>query len=186
MSLKLNPLYKKLMAVIIVIAPMYWLTLTEDGRRRTELVVLSFMGPPALDMRLDTLSSAVNEQHWRDFFPEIAFNCEDRLSRDGNRTCAAPIGSFNGAPAHYILLHFADDALNTLQIAYRHNYHAFMIHQISHFLKQEPETMNNVLQWPTASGLILMPTDPGPENSKPSMLWLSAQATAARLSEAAQ
>jgi hypothetical protein len=180
MSLKLNPLYKKLMAFFIVIAPMYWLTLTEDGRRRTEMVVLMLMGPPTIDLRIDTLSSAAGEEHFRQFFPELELTCKDARSEDGDRTCAAPIGSFNGAPSHYILLHFDQDALNTLQISYRYNYHTFMVQQISYLLNKAPEEQDGVLQWPTEYGLVLMQAEAGPEGSKPSMLWLSANAATKR------
>ena len=74
---KIPALYKKLMAVIAVIGPIYWLMLTDDGRRRTDLVVLYLAGEPTVELRLDTLASAASEERFREFVPDVEWQCEN-------------------------------------------------------------------------------------------------------------
>ena len=39
----LNSLYKRLFLLFLVLGPFFWLMFTEDGKRRTDLVLLSLL-----------------------------------------------------------------------------------------------------------------------------------------------
>lgn len=172
---KLPSLYKRLMAVIIVIGPIYWLMLTEDGRRRTDLVVLYLAGEPTVELRLDTLAPAASEERFREFVPDVEWQCENTRTPLGERTCMSPIGSFNGTPAHYMVLYYEENALQAMKVAYRDDYHDWLTAQLGRMLGQPASGENGVLQWSTGNGLVLMQEELPPDSEKPTLMWLSAE-----------
>lgn len=172
---KLPPLYKRFMAVIIVIGPIYWLMLTEDGRRRTDLVVLHLAGDPTVELRLDTLSSAAGEEEFREFVPDVEWQCKNSRTPFGERTCMSPIGSFNDTPAHYMVLYYEENALQAMKVAYRDDYHHWLTSQLGGMLGQPRSSEGGVLQWRTGNGLVLMQEKLLPDSEKPTLMWLSAE-----------
>lgn len=177
MNLKLNPLYKRLMLLVLVLGPIFWLVLTEDGQRRSDLVLLSLWeGTEAMDVALEKLHGGVSESDLRKNFPDVPLSCEQRPSQFGDQTCSAPILSFNGAPAHYAVAYFRNGVLSALKLAYRRAYHDYLARDLHHRLGA-PEAADDarVWHWPTSGGLVLMPKEvPGPPD-EPTVIWLSRQ-----------
>ena len=123
---KIPSLYKKLLALAIVIGPIYWLMLTDDGRRRTDIVVLSLKGEPTVELRLDILGASATEDKIREFLPQVDWQCENTRTPFGERNCIASIAAFNDTPAHYMVVYFDDQGLSAVKIAYRHAYHGWL------------------------------------------------------------
>ncbi len=172
---KIPSLYKRLMAVIAVIGPIYWLMLTEDGRRRTDLVVLYLSGDPTVELRLDTLASSATEEQFREFVPDVAWQCENTRTFFGERTCMSPIGSFNDTPSHYMVLYYEENALQAMKVAYRENYQEWLTTQLGQMLGQPASGGNGVLQWSTGNGLVLIQEKLPPDAEKPTLMWLSTE-----------
>jgi hypothetical protein len=177
---KIPALYKKLLALAIVIGPIYWLMFTEDGRRRTDLVVLSLKGDPFVALRLDILGPQANEQAIREFLPRLTWECDDAPSAFGEHHCLAPIGAFNDAPAHYLLTYFDQGGLSAMKVVYRSPYHDWLVGLNRSMLGDPGPPLQGVLRWKTERGLVLMQARPDPDREEPSLLWLSAE-LAARL-----
>jgi hypothetical protein len=166
-------LYKRLLALALIIGPIGWLMGTEDGRRRTDLVALHLMGQPDVDLRLDILGAAATEQKVRAFLPELHWQCEDRAGAFGTHSCAAPIGSFDGTPAHYLVVYFTGDALQAMKVVYRARHHRWLTGELRRMLGAPTQTAAAVLQWTTSRGLVLLPVHVPPEAEQETLLWLS-------------
>ena len=65
MKLRLHPLYKNLLLLAMVLGPLYWLTLTEDGQIRTDVVLLTLFGKPELNLTIERLNSDLTEAQLR-------------------------------------------------------------------------------------------------------------------------
>ena len=178
---KIPTLYKRLLAVIAVIGPIYWLMLTDDCRRRTDLVVLYLAGDPTVELRLDTLSSAADEEQFRDYLPDVEWQCENSRTPFGERTCLTPIGSFNDTPSHYLVLYFEENALQAMKVAYREHYHEFLTQQLTRMLGRPTGGEEGVLQWKTENGLVLVQKELPTDVEKPTLMWLSAEQARKRL-----
>ena len=78
MNLRLNPLYKKLLMLAIVIGPIFWLVFTDDGQRRTDLVMLHVFGDGGeLNLAIEKLNSGMTEYQFRELFPDLALGCDE-------------------------------------------------------------------------------------------------------------
>jgi hypothetical protein len=179
MNFKLNPLYKRLLAFLIVIGPIYWLIFTEDGQRRTDSVVLFLWGEDEIKFNLDALDDRFTEAELLKVFPDIDWQCKDGATNFGNRMCAAKIGIYNGIPAHYILVYFHDQWITGVKIAYRRIYHDQLIQQLLQQLG-EPVRENNddvtqpveeiILRWDTSRGNVFLKQVLN-EKEEPALLW---------------
>ena len=170
---KIPPLYKKILLLVIVIGPMYWLMFTEDGRRRTDLVVLSLSGDSSVELRLDTLASVATEDEIREFLPDVEWQCHNTRSPFGERSCVSPIASFNDAPAHYLVLYFEDDSLQAMKVVYRRGYHNWLAALVEDMLGAPAPSTEGVLQWDTGKGLVLMQKQLAEQSEEPTLMWLS-------------
>ena len=170
---KIPSLYKKLMLLIIVIGPIYWLMFTEDGQRRTDLVVLNLAGNPGVELRLDILASAASEEQIRKFLPDVEWQCRNDATPFGERTCVSPISGFNDTPAHYMTLYFEQDALQAMKVVYRRAYHKWLGSQLGHILGGPPTIESGVAQWNTGKGLVLMQEQLSETREEPTLMWLS-------------
>ena len=179
MSLKLNPLYKRLMAFIIVIVPIYWLIFTEDGQRRTDSVVLYLWGEDEIKFNLEALDDRFTENELRQVFPDIAWKCQDTRTDFGNRLCASKIGIYNGIPARFIAVYFSDQWINGVRIGYRRRYHDQLIEQLLLQLGQPVKENTDapggdaevILRWDTSRGNVLLKQILKTEE-EPALLWL--------------
>ncbi len=181
MNLKLPTLYKRLLAFLIVIGPIFWLMLTEDGQRRTDSVVLYLWGEDEIKFNLEALDNQFTESELKKVFPDIEWLCQDQTSLFGNRMCAARIGIYNDIPARYIAVFFHDQWVNSVKIVYRPTYHDQLILQLRQQIgtpisenSQDPETNQSVelLRWETGKGHILLKAALGDEE-EPALLWFA-------------
>jgi hypothetical protein len=180
MTLKLNPLYKRLLAFIIVIGPIYWLIFTEDGQRRTDSVVLYLWGEDEIKFNLDALDDRFTEEELMKVFPDIDWKCQDVENDFGNRLCAAKIGVYNGIPSHYIVVFFRDRWVSGVKISYRRNYHNQVMQQLLQQMGEpvqetaDDPAVNNgevLLRWDTGRGNVLLKHVLN-EQEEPVLLWL--------------
>ena len=116
---KIPRLYKTLLALAAVLGPIYWLMLTEDGQRRTDLTLMWILGRPSFDAALESFSDRLSEARLRETFPAIDFQCSDGTNPFGDRLCAARIGSFNQYPARGLSLYFDEGRLSAVKILIR-------------------------------------------------------------------
>ena len=171
--MKLHPLYKRLMLLLIVIGPFFWLVFTTDGQRRVDLVLLSlWRGGATMDVAFAKLREDARESDLRGSFPDVPLSCEDRTNPFGNRICTAPIASFNGAPASYAVAYFDAGRLTALKLAYRRPYHDYVGQQLLLELGQPVSDDAGVWRWSAGDGLVLLPVQP-PAREEPTVLWLS-------------
>lgn len=176
--MRFNRFHKTVFALAAVIGPLYWLTLTDDGQRRVDSVLLSLAGKPAIDFNLKALDSRLTEAELRKVFPDQDWQCMDLTSAFGQRLCATEIGSFNGLPAHYLTVFFAEGQTSALKLAYRAIYHDQLVQQL---LQQLGQPMTNASGKPPAETLLSWQTEHGMvvlkrvllENEEPALLWLA-------------
>jgi hypothetical protein len=180
MNLKLNPLYKRLVAFLIVIGPIYWLVFTEDGQRRTDSVVLYLWGESEIKLNLQALDNRFTEQDLKKVFPDIEWKCQDQNTDFGNRLCASQIGIYNGIPAHAIAVFFKDRWVNGLRVNYRRIYHDQLIQQLWQQLgspiKESPTEKDKsgaaaILRWDTGKGNVIV-KQTLEKSEAPALLWL--------------
>lgn len=180
MNLKLNPLYKRLIAFLIVIGPMYWLVFTEDGQRRTDSVLLYLWGEDEIKFNLEALDDRFTEKDLKTVFPDIEWKCQDQNTNFGNRLCASQIGIYNGIPAHGIAVFFKDQWVNGMRINYRRIYHDQLVQQLWQQLgspirenpaEQNKSTENTILRWDTGKGNVIVKQTLD-ISEEPALLWL--------------
>ncbi len=180
MNLKLPTLYKRLLAFLIVIGPIYWLIFTEDGQRRTDSVVLFLWGEDEIKFNLEALDDRFTESELKEVYPDIEWKCQDVDNDFGNRLCAARIGVYNGIPSHYIAAFFHDQWINGVKVGYRRNYHDQVIQQLLQQLGEpvrensdatEQSDTNTILRWDTGRGNVILKKVLAKEED-PVLVWL--------------
>lgn len=175
--MRINRFHKTVFALLAVIGPLYWLTLTGDGQRRVDAVLLSLSGKPAIDFNLKALDGRLTETELRKVYPDQDWRCSDQTTAFGKRLCVAQIGTFNGLPARYLSLFFADDHATGLKLAYRAIYHDQLIAQLVQQLGQPRQDAPGtppaqaVLRWPTDHGMVML-KQLLLENDEAALLWL--------------
>lgn len=170
---KIPALYKKLLLLVMVIGPIYWLMFTDDGRRRTDLVILTLLGHPSVELRLDILAPAATEQEFREFLPDVEWQCRNTRSPFGERSCLSTIASFNDAPARNLVLYFEENAFQAMKVVYRSGYHDWLVALLRDMLGDPATSAGGVLQWDTGKGLVLMQEQLSGQGEEPALMWLS-------------
>jgi hypothetical protein len=176
---KIPRFYKTLLALTVVIGPITWLMLTEDGRRRTDLMILGFKGEHMVEMRLDTLAAAATEAQVRQFLPQVKWQCHEGRNAFGDLSCVSPIGAFNDTPAHYLVMYYEAQALQAMKVVYRGGYHGHLTGLLRRMLGPG-ENLDGILQWVTDRGLVLVQAELSEDAAEPTLLWLSAEQAARR------
>ncbi|MCW4293697.1 MAG: hypothetical protein N0E50_16870 [Candidatus Thiodiazotropha taylori] len=181
MNFKVPTLYKRLLAFVAVIGPIFWLVFTEDGQRRTDTVVLTLWGEDEIKLNLQALDNQVTEEEFMKVFPDIEWQCQDQVSPFGNRLCASKIGVFNGIPAHYVTVFFHDKWVNGVKVGYRKKYHTQLKTQLWQQMgspipegTDQPRVKrgpDSVLHWSTNTGHVILKEELA-ENEEPSLMWL--------------
>ncbi|MFY9976109.1 MAG: hypothetical protein WAK53_17780 [Chromatiaceae bacterium] len=182
--------YKTVLALVAVLGPIVWLMFTEDGQRRTDLVLMSILGRPAFDAALESFTDRLTEDRLRADFPAIELACTDGESLFGDRSCEARIGSFNQYPASELGLFFDGGRLSAVKVLYPRAYHARIrgwverrvarLREVSEGPPPAPLVNGGVAAWPVTDGaLLLKDGDLGPSD-EPALLWLSGAALARR------
>lgn len=177
----INKLYFRLLLVIAVIAPLYWLTLTTDGQKRVDSVILQIAGDESIDLNFEVLDARFTESHIKEVYPEIDWDCVDvppSPGQLGDRQCQSVIGSFNGIPSREITLYFRSPAISAVKLDYRRHYHEALLDQLTSQLgpfqantgfAADPDA---VMQWQTPGGLVLMKRELK-EGDAVSLMWLA-------------
>jgi hypothetical protein len=181
MRFKLPKTYKLLLALAVVIAPFYWLMFTDDGQRRSDLVILHILGKPSFNIAYDRLTGTVTEADIAKQFPKVDFQCLDRPSALGERVCAAEIASFNGLPARRALVHYGAGRLTALRLDYRPRYYGLLVESLRTGLGEPAyEAGGSTLRWQTDGGTIVMPATAPDQPADAALMWLSPALTGDR------
>jgi len=172
-------LHKTILALIVVITPMFFLMFTDDGKRLTDNTILWVLGDEPVSLNIKALDSGYSRDDLFKVFPELQWQCRDETSSFGNQVCAAPIGSFNDYPAHRLIAYFADDRTNALKVDYREAYHEQLLGYLIMQLGQPRNAAaaadaedSTVLEWETDTGLLLLKQELG-DKDEPALLWLA-------------
>lgn len=180
--MRLPSLYKKLLALAAVIGPMFWLMLTEDGRRRTDMLMLWFFGEPQVSMALTELRTGIGEAELRQVYPQLALVCEDRESIFGTRSCKAPISGFNEIPAHYLAFFLTEGRLTAVKAGYRSSYHESMVSMTRRMLGTPAQAADDspAVTWAAGDGIALLPREAVDDKDESALLWLSPELASQR------
>jgi len=175
----LNPLYKRLLLLAIVLGPIYWLVFTADGQRRTDMVLISLLkGSETMDIAFAKLQESAQEADFRANFPEVGFVCEDKRTHFGSRLCASPIAAFNGTPASSASLYFRDDHLNAVKLVYQRAHEPHLLEQLQRELgtpvrSGELAADGGVRLWRTGHGGVMVNMAPAEKGDEPAVVWVS-------------
>lgn len=174
----INRIHKTIFALTIVIGPLYWLTMTADGQRRVDGVLLSLSGKPAIDFNLKAMDGQLTETELLKVFTAQDWQCIDQDSSFGHRLCASQIGTFNGLPARYLTVFFANQKASAIKLSYRAMYHDQLIQQLIQQLGQPQRDTRNVtpnqavLRWTTDHGMVILKQQLL-ENDEAALLWVA-------------
>ena len=188
MNLRLNPLYKKLLMLTIVIGPIFWLVFTEDGQRRTDLVMLFLFGKGELNLAIEKLHSEMTETEFQELFPDLELRCDDGPNPFGDRLCTSEVGSFSAIPSRAFTLFLQDDRLRAAKLNYRSAYHETLRQQLTRRVgnpvsrsDQVPAVAEDPLTWMVQDGLLLLPPKAPEAEHDAALMWLSKAALQHRI-----
>lgn len=169
--------HKRFFLVLIVIAPMYWLIFTDDGKRRSDTLILWLAGGDPIDLNFRVLDNHYSIDDWKKVFADIDWDCKNQETAFGDQYCFSEISSYNGIPARYLTAFFKNSHINAVKLVYRNQYHQQLgldLHQqLGTPLHQTHESAeNDMLQWHAESGMVMVKTELKPEEEA-SLIWLS-------------
>jgi hypothetical protein len=191
MNLRLNPLYKKLLLLAIVIGPIYWLVFTDDGQRRTDLAMLHLFGDGAeLDLAIENLHSGMTESRFRGLFPDLEFVCDDGPNPFGDRFCSAEVDVFGGIPSRSFTLFLSGhEQVSAAKLNYRRAYHETMRKELTKRIGRPVSRSlaggaidEEPLSWSVSDGLLLFPSQEPESDRDAVLMWLS-EAAVRRLAQ---
>lgn len=181
-DLRMPRTYKTLLAVALVVGPMYWLLVTPDGQRRTDLALMTLLGRPAFDAALDRFSPRLGEARLRADFPALDLHCTDGANPFGDRLCTAVLGSFNQYPARGLSLYFRGGSLAAVKVLYQPAY----TRAIRGWVERRPGRVREngnpvgphldrgVASWAVAEGALVMQEGEPGAAGEPALFWLAA------------
>lgn len=176
--MKQRSLHKTLIILLLVLTPLWWLTMTEDGQRRSDAALLWLIGQEGIEVNLKALDPQLTEQELKTVYPALDWHCAAQRTGFGNYTCASRIGTFNGIPSREVRVFFADGRANALKISYRDIYHNQLFEHLTRHLGQpklpSPGTSDAaaVLEWRTDFGHVILKQQLL-EDEEPALLWLA-------------
>lgn len=187
-DLRIPRAYKTLLALAAVAGPLYWLLLTADGQRRTDLALMYLLDRPAFDAALDRFSPRLTESHLRERFPGLDLRCGAVPNPFGDRLCTAVLGSFNQYPARGLTLYFGGDALAAVKVLYQPAYRGALrawVERRPGRVRADggplpPRVQGGVASWPVAEGLLVMHDGPLAGSDEAALFWLAGPAPTAR------
>lgn len=174
-------IYKTLIIIAIVVAPIYWLMITEDGKRRTDTLMLWITGGDPININFEALDSRYNMQEWKQVYKDIEWQCKDQATTWGDDICYSEISSYNGIPARYVTVFFAGGHVSALKLAYRNQYHAQLGAELQHQLGKPEQVKagpgdapdsNSIIKWETDHGMVLLKQELSSGEEEASLLWL--------------
>jgi hypothetical protein len=164
-TLPIIKLYKTLIFIGIVVGPIYWLMFTDDGKRRTDTMVLWLAGGTSIDLNFKVLDDHYQPDDWKHVYPRVEWHCKDTRSSLGSHLCHAEIASYNGIPSKYLSVFFDQERTSAVKLVYRDQYHneigRDLIEQlgkpdVSGVADGNSRSDANILQWQTQNGLVLL------------------------------
>lgn len=173
----MSTFHKRIFLVIIVVAPMWWLLFTEDGKRRSDTLVLWLMGGDPIDINFSVLDNKYSVDDWKKVFSDISWQCREQRSEFGDYLCFSEISSYNGIPARYLSVFFKNSYVHAIKLVYRNQYHQ----QIALDLQQQLGTPVNqlgstaegdVLKWDAGYGMLFIKKSLT-SNEDASMMWVT-------------
>ena len=174
-------IHKTFLITLLVITPLWWLLMTEDGQRRADAVLLRLFGDKPIELNLKALDGQLSEQELRQVYPDLPWQCVDAKTSFGTRVCSTPIGTYNGLPARMISVFFGNDRITVLKLDYRERYHSQLTQQLQQQLGQplaipvdqaESGSVGNLLKWQTSHGTLVMKQSLGKQDEAV-LLWLA-------------
>lgn len=182
MNFKLPTFYKRLLAILVVIGPFYWLLFTEDGRRRTDAVMLRLSGEKEISLNLKALDNRFTDDELKQVFPDIEWKCQNQTSDFGNRLCTSRIGVYNGIPSRFITVYFQERRISAVRLIYRPNYHEQLLLQLRQQLGQPQQLESDrgegvpqpgpILRWDTGKGIVILKQQLA-QQDEPALIWLT-------------
>jgi hypothetical protein len=175
--------HKSLFIVLMVLAPLWWLTMTEDGQRRADGVLLRLLGDMPLDLKIEALDGRLTEAELKRVYDQLPWQCQDANTNFGNRVCSSKIGTYNGLPSRLVTFYFSNGTLNAFKLNYRENYHVPLGSQLIKQLGQpnvpvaisgEAPPPENILQWQSDHGTVIIKEELD-KDEEAAMLWLAAK-----------
>jgi len=170
--------YKLALALAVVIGPLYWLMLTEDGQRRMDLFVLNLMGRHGFNVAFERLDANVTEADLRAQFPRADLACGAAPSSFGDRACIAKIASYSGVPARMATAYLQGEQLRALRLDYQPRYHPLLRAELRRQHGEPAEqstTAQPVMRWQLPGGTLLLPAENVDTPSDAALIWLSRQ-----------
>lgn len=180
MNLRLPRSYKLILSLALVAGPFGWLMFTEDGRRRSDLVILHLLGAPSFDIAYDRLTGAVTQTDIAEQFPKLELECRERRTAFGERVCSAEIASFNGLPAREARLYYVGERLTALRLNYRSRYHDTLVAGLRNGLGAPLAPVDSgVLIWELDDGVVMLAAERPTDEADAALLWLTPRLAAA-------
>jgi hypothetical protein len=188
MNLRLNPLYKKLLMLSIVLGPMIWLLFTDDGQRRADLALLFVLGKGELNLAIESLHSDMTEAQFREQFPDFDLTCDEGANPFGDRLCTGEVGAFSGIPSRAFTLFLLGDRLRAAKLNYRRAYHETLKGQLTRRVGSPvpqslatPVPVDGPVSWVVPDGLLLLPPQEPDLDVDAALMWLSEAAMRQRV-----
>ena len=188
--------YKTLTAVALVAGPLIWLLFTQDGQRRTDLVLMPLLGRPSIELSLTDLSSDLGEGDVRRRVPQVDLGCSQDETPFGDRICSARIGAIGRLPAEALNFYFSSGELRAVKLVYRRDVQgelvASLFRQLGGGLVGDlggdgiggdgPAAGEaRVMSWRVTDGVLVLNAGDLAPGEEPALLWLSGAAVGQRL-----
>lgn len=171
-------LLNRLYIVIVLAAPLFWLILTDEGHRYTDLAILKFKGGESMDIHLQALHSTISESGLQQQLPDTPFICGKQPGPLGERICQVQLASFNGLPSRFAIAYFHEDHLQGFKIGYQRPYHEQLLHYLFAQLGKPREedhliTPGNpgLYRWKVGDGELMALDEHSLEGNEPSLMW---------------
>ena len=174
-------IYKTIAIIALVVAPIYWLMVTDDGKRRTDTLLLWLTGGDPININFKALDNHYSQQDWQKVYPDIDWQCAEQASTWGDEICYSEISSYNGIPSRYVTAFFDAGYISALKLVYRNQYHDQLGFELQHQLGK-PERLqagpedspdnNSIIRWPTDQGMVLLKQQLSSGEEEASLLWL--------------
>ncbi len=169
---------KRLYIVVLLAAPLFWLILTDEGRRFTDVTILKLKGGETMNIHLDALNSDLTEQGLQQQLPEVSFNCGRQPSPLGDRLCQVQLASLNGLPARFAVAYFHEERLQGFKVGYQRLYHGQLLQHLFATLGKPGAKGHitssgtpGIYRWSVGDGELVVLDEFSLEGNEPSLMW---------------
>jgi hypothetical protein len=169
---------RTLFMVAVVLAPIYWLIMTDSGRQTTDLMLLDLFGKDTIRLQISNLTSQASEDMFHEQFPDVTFVCADQATEYGNRICQSSVGSFNDLPSQHLLLFFSNNRLQAFKLTYQLSYHDVAVRRMENDIVDAGQALDpdaEILQWRTSGGLMVMQRARPQSHQDAAIMWIAAE-----------